>query len=357
MKRVLMTGDTAGGVWTFCLELARSLERYDVEVVLAAMGGPASDGQRAEARRIPNLRVHESAFKLEWMENPWDDVAESKRWLRDLERSAKPDLLHLNTYAHASVPWSTPAVLTGHSCVISWWRAVHGEEAPPNWNRYRQEVVRGLRGAALVTAPSNAMLHALEQCYGLLPHARAVYNGCEPSRFSRRRKEEIILCAGRLWDKGKNAAALAHIAPDLPWPVYLAGEVDDIAVSGCHALGRLSREELSAWYSRTAIYALPARYEPFGLSALEAALSGCALVLGDIPSLREIWGDAAFYVPPDDPSLLREVLQALIDDEPLRTSLAEWSCERARQFTADRMARQYLALYQELTEPARVLCA
>ncbi len=32
---------------------------------------------------------------------------------------------------------------------------------------------------------------------------------------------------------------------------------------------------------------LPARYEPFGLSVLEAALSGCALVLGDIPSLRE----------------------------------------------------------------------
>ena len=34
---------------------------------------------------------------------------------------------------------------------------------------------------------------------------------------------------------------------------------------------------------------LPARYEPFGLSILEAALSGCALVLGDLPSLRELW--------------------------------------------------------------------
>ena len=38
----------------------------------------------------------------------------------------------------------------------------------------------------------------------------------------------------------------------------------------------------------------------FGFSVLEAALSGCALVLGDIPSLREIWGDAALFVPPDD---------------------------------------------------------
>ena len=63
-------------------------------------------------------------------------------------------------------------------------------------------------------------------------------------------------------------------------------------------LGRLSAGELADWYARAAIYALPARYEPFGLSALEAALSGCALVLGDIPSLREIWGDAALFVPP-----------------------------------------------------------
>ena len=50
---------------------------------------------------------------------------------------------------------------------------------------------------------------------------------------------------------------------------------------------------------RAAIYALPARYEPFGLSILEAALSGCALVIGDIPSLREIWADAALFVPSD----------------------------------------------------------
>jgi glycogen(starch) synthase len=45
---------------------------------------------------------------------------------------------------------------------------------------------------------------------------------------------------------------------------------------------------------------LPARYEPFGLSVLEAALSGCALVLGDIASLREVWGGAACYVRPGD---------------------------------------------------------
>ena len=67
-----------------------------------------------------------------------------------------------------------------------------------------------------------------------------------------------------------------------------------------HWLGRLPAQLISGWYERAAIYALPARYEPFGLSVLEAASQGCALVLGDIASLRENWDDAAVFVPPDD---------------------------------------------------------
>ena len=55
------------------------------------------------------------------------------------------------------------------------------------------------------------------------------------------------------------------------------------------ALGKLPAAEMKLWFAHAAIYCLPARYEPFGLSVLEAGLSGCALVLGDIPSLREIW--------------------------------------------------------------------
>jgi glycosyltransferase involved in cell wall biosynthesis len=353
-----MTGDTVGGVWTFTLELAQALGKHDIEVVLAAMGGLPSEAQVSEAKRIPNLRLYTSDLKHEWMDDPWSDVEESCHWLLDLERSVSPDLIHLNTYVHSALPWLAPVVLTAHSCVLSWWTAVKGEPAPSTWNRYRAAVVRGLQAASLVTAPAHAMLTALEQCYCKLPHARVIYNGCEPSRFRRgTQKDQIILCAGRLWDAGKNVAALARIACDLPWKVYVAGETLGAKVPGCRALGSLSREALPDWYTRAAIYALPARYEPFGLSALEAGLSGCALVLGDIPSLREIWGGAAAFVPPDDIGMLRKVLRALIEDEPLRASLAEWSYERARQFTAERMAQEYLAIYQEIAGQERALCA
>jgi len=74
VKRILMTADTVGGVWTYALELVRGLGESGVEVALATMGSPLTSQQRLAAESIATLEVFESNFKLEWMENPWDDV-------------------------------------------------------------------------------------------------------------------------------------------------------------------------------------------------------------------------------------------------------------------------------------------
>jgi glycosyltransferase involved in cell wall biosynthesis len=98
--------------------------------------------------------------------------------------------------------------------------------------------------------------------------------------------------------------------------------------------------------SHAAIYALPARYEPFGLSVLEAALSGCALVLGDIPSLRELWGDAALFVDPDDHDTLATTITWLTEDAPMRRALSARARHVALRFTPARMATGYLEVYE-----------
>src|ERR1041384_5191725 len=97
--RVLMTADTVGGVWTYALELSRALGELGIEVALATMGAPLSIDQWAEARALPGVRVFESDFKLEWMADPWNDVARAGEWLLDLERQLQPDFVHLNSFA------------------------------------------------------------------------------------------------------------------------------------------------------------------------------------------------------------------------------------------------------------------
>lgn len=353
--KVLMTADIVGGVWTYALQLCRALQSYGVQVALATMGAPLSPRQHEEATRISNIAIYESAYKLEWMEDPWKDVSAAGDWLLKLERELLPDLVHLNGYAHGALPWSAPVLVVAHSCVLSWWEAVKGEPAPASCDRYRREVKRGLQAADIVAAPSHAMLRTLERHYGPLPQSRVIYNGQDAAMFAPGSKEPFVLSAGRLWDEGKNVASLREIAPELAWPVYVAGgerhpDGGRVQLGGVQPLGRLSPVELADWFARASIYALPARYEPFGLSALEAGLAGCALVLGDIASLCEIWGDAALFVPPDDSKALRAAIEGLIADQEVRRDFAARAQRRAMEFTTTRMATAYFATYRELAK-------
>jgi glycosyltransferase involved in cell wall biosynthesis len=353
--RILMTADTVGGVWVYALELVAALAEVDpgIEVVLATMGGRMNATQRAAAHGCRHLHVVESDYKLEWMQEPWGDVDAAGDWLLDLERDHHVDLVHLNGFAHGALPWRSPVVVVAHSCVRSWWRAVYHSAAPAEWDEYTRRVRHGLRAASLVVAPSHAMLQALWSEYGSLPRAEVIPNGRDARHFAATSggKEPFVLSAGRLWDPSKNVRLVDAAAPTLRWPVYVAGAMvspDGRRADFEHskALGELASGELAGWMARASVYALPARYEPFGLSIVEAALSGCALVLGDIPSLRELWGDAASYADPDDAAALARAINWLADDPGLRRARAARAHRRAVEMSPARMANGYVDAYR-----------
>ena len=355
VRRVLMTADGVGGVWTFALDLIRGLGEHDISVDLAVMGPPLSDDQRADAARA-GVTAIEGPYRLEWMDAPWQDVNRAAAWLLDLERALQPDIVHLNGFCHGPLPWRAPVVMSGHSCVRSWWRGVHGTDAPAAWDEYSRRVRDGLQSAALVAAPTLAMLGELEREYGPLREVRVIPNGRDfaPAALPRL---PLVFAAGRVWDEAKNIETLCAAASEISWPVYVAGDDRHPGGHRCasgyvHFLGRLHAAQVRDWYARASIYALPARYEPFGLSVLEAARSGCALVLGDIRSLRENWNGAALFVPPDNRRALATAVQSLIDDESLRAELSARAERRARQFTVGAMTDGYLAAYEDVARTA-----
>jgi glycosyltransferase involved in cell wall biosynthesis len=356
--KVLMTADTVGGVWTYTVELARALREHDVEIALFTMGKLLSDEQTAQIRKLPSVSLQQSEFKLEWMENPWADVRLAGRSLMKLGAQFCPDVVHLNGYAHAALPWSVPKLVVGHSCVLSWWKAVNLDlRLDPKWGRYQDEVARGLRAADFVVAPTKAMLSALKQCYGGIDAQTAVVpNGLDPTLLAPKEKQPFVFSAGRLWDPAKNIVMLQRVAPRLEWHVYAAGDclganessADSGRPANYRSLGFLSREEMARWLSAASIYCAPARYEPFGLSILEAALSGCALVLGNIPSLREIWEGAAVFVDPTDADAITAGVQQLIANSVCREKCARRARLRALEFGPARMATRYVEIYRAM---------
>jgi len=352
--RILMTADPIGGVWRYAMELCGALQPYGVQVMLATLGAEVSAAQRAEVQALPHVELRVGHYRLEWMDSPWESLDEAADWLYSLEHEFKPGLIHLNHLVHADLLWRAPVLLVAHSCVLSWWKAVHGTPAV-GWDRYHEEVTRSLHAANLVVTPTHAMMRCLQEHYGRLVRADVIPNGLNPSRFHVAPKEPFVLSAGRLWDAGKNYGALSQVAGEVAWPIVVAGSAispDGHAqeVAGVEYVGALTPDKLAEWYARASIYALPARYEPFGLTALEAALSGCALVLGDIDSLREVWGDAACYVPPDDARALRDALNDLSADPEKLATFAALAQARAHRYDAEQLAARYWNAYWSLSD-------
>jgi glycogen synthase len=357
--KILMTADTIGGVWTYALELAGELHHQGIEVALATMGDPPRAQQRREASAIPSLTLYESTYKLEWMDDPWADVQQAGEWLLYLEETVRPDVVHLNGYVHAHLPWKAPTLVIAHSCVVSWWQAVKKTLPPDSWKAYAAAVGKGLAAADMVVAPTQAMLDSIFANYGAPALSHVVPNGRHVEVPDSGPKWPFVISAGRLWDEAKNVRLLEEAAPKLSWPVWLAGETmltqsQPFRQRNVNLLGPLPFRELARWLGRAAIYALPARYEPFGLSALEAALCGCALVLGDIDSLREVWGKNALYVAPDDADELADAIENLIMHPDRCHKLGQMARERGLKYSPQRMATAYIALYRRLTAETRV---
>jgi glycosyltransferase involved in cell wall biosynthesis len=295
---ILLTADTVGGVWTYARELVTGLVRRGIQVTLVSFGDIPSPGQMRWMEGLRNFDFRPTAFRLEWMQDSAGDVETSCEYLLSIIRETDPDLLHLNQYCYATLDVDVPKIVVAHSDVVSWWHAVHGE-APPDsaWSRwYRETVTRGLEGATSVVAPSKWMMRQIEQYYEKPSESAVIYNGRSPQLFNPHvTKEDRVVSIGRLWDKAKQVSLLTN--DGIRCPVTIAGALDapDPAQSSdteclagkCVELKPpLNCEQVRSLLARSSLYAATARYEPFGLAPVEAALSRCAIVANDIPSFR-----------------------------------------------------------------------
>lgn len=352
--KVLMTTDFIGGVCTYVLELCRHLQNREVDMHVIGLGRKPNPDQQRRFAEISNLSLRYKEYKLEWMDRPWDDVAKSRAWLQALIEEIRPDIIHLNNFVNLDRCPNIPIITVFHSCVLSWWRAVKQEEAPQDRALYRKHVYQSLQNSDVVVSPSRAMQSEIEGIYGRFADMRVIYNGRSDHGNARREKDPIVFTAGRVWDEAKNMAILERVAEKVKWPIYVAGDCGDISAPDhhrfrhLHLLGQLTPDEVRNWMGRASIYVLPALYEPFGLSVLEAAQAECALVLNRLDSLRELWSGAAEFVEGSDVQEISDGINGLIDDPSKRAARIQVAHRKAMGLQAEKMAEQYFKVYLEL---------
>ena len=357
--RILMTADAVGGVWQYSADLAAALVERGTEILVATMGPRPSAAQKQQILTIPHVTLAESEFALEWMPAPWHDVERAGKWLLELASDFSPSVIHLNGYSHANLPWRKPVIVTAHSCVYSWWRAVHGSSPGQDWAEYKRRVVAGLAASKLVTAPSTYMATALQQEYGVPgKKIHVIHNFSRAVRSARNAKQPFLLAAGRTWDTAKNFALIKQIAPKLDYVIRIAGpgprpEGWAATRKSARFLGSLSQSQLLEQMEQASIFLHPALYEPFGLAILEAAWRRCCLVLSDIPSLRELWANAAVFIDPHNPEQWAIELNKLMADRGTREAFSQRAYSRAKKYRVDGAVDKYWSLYRSLVSSNR----
>lgn len=172
---------------------------------------------------------------------------------------------------------------------------------------------------------------------------------------------QIVLCVAQ-WIPRKGVLELAHAwaATARPgWRLELVGETDadpgyaravfaalSLAPEGSVVVrGALPDDALAEAYGRATLFAMPSRYEGYGIAFAEALACGLPVLgcaVGPVPAL--VGPDAGLLVPPDDPLALAAALASLQDDAPLRARMAAAARVRAAQLpTWDDCAARVLA--------------
>jgi glycosyltransferase involved in cell wall biosynthesis len=332
-------------------------------VLLISFGPPPSAAQREQCELL-ELRYHgrfqflASEISLEWLDDERSAyVYEEGADL--LEREAMrfaPDLIHSNQFCYGALDLPVPRVITAHHDVIGRGRACPGRPVlgSPFLTRYKAMVQRGLTAADAVVAPTRWMLEELAQSFMLSRNTAIVPHGRSVDAHFHSFRELRAVAAGRVSDEAKGLDTLSGV--NSPMPIIVAGQTrpgEEGKVPGfgsARLIGQLSEPEMIDLLEHSSLYMCFSYYEPFGITALEAGLCGCAVVARNIPPLLEVWGSAALYF--DDADSLSQILERLNANPQLLRDARESAFKRAQRFTRSRMVEQYLSLYRHFLAPA-----
>lgn len=287
-------------------------------------------------------------------------------------RGVRADILHFPDY----IPLfniRTPTAITVHDLAFLRFPGILDDAA----RRYYGQIGRALRRADAIIAVSESTKSDLVELLHVDPaRVNVVYEAAStyfqpllPAADSRTingytlQRNEFALFVGTveprknlamllhaLREMGTNNAPLLVVAGARGWlddPIFQLVEQLELR-NFVRFLGAVSQPELVWLYNACRVYLHPELYSGFGLPVLEAMQCGAPALVAQVSSLPEIAGDAAWLVPPDDPSAWADAWQRIWHDEALRADFRTKGLAQAARFSWERAGQETLAIYRRL---------
>lgn len=334
---------TPTGLGVYAKNLVRALRlRPDMEVV--ELVDPSFDLWRFD-RRL-------------W----WDQVRAPA-----LAAKARADVMH---FTGGTLPFRVrgPVVLTVHDLV--WLRGANRGRPYVRWYFGTLQAALARRADAILVDTEAARADVSD---GLACDRSRIFvagAGVDEGYFGLLRRPEtppFALCVGTVEERKELATAvealarvpglsLISVGPLTPYAQEVRRAAQRCGVADrVKLLGFVSEAVLNDLYERAALLAFPSRYEGFGLPPLQALACGLPVAASDIPVLREVLGDCAWYAPPKNAEAFAAAFSAILAGGTAADARCAAGRERAKTFswreTARRVADVYRSVAASRTRP------
>ena len=315
----------------------------------------------------PNVSVHRT---------PLPSVGRIKKVYKGVGYWNKA-LQHENSYIFEcfSLPLIKPPTGLTTVTIHDMRRMLEGTRRLDNW-LFKANVGRAFNQVDHVITVSETMKNEI---LGFYPDLKisVIYNGININDFGNvsddeaqriRQKyqmpEQFIMTIGHL-EKRKNylrlieALEILHSRGIAPYLLIVGndsgeGKVlkDRIAsaklTGQVNILSGLSDTEVQCLYKLCSLFVFPSTYEGFGIPILEAMVSGCPMVVSDIPVFKEITQNQGRYFPPDSADAMALAIEEGLESQEERERLIQYGSRRAQDFSFGNIAESYATLYELL---------
>jgi glycosyltransferase involved in cell wall biosynthesis len=324
-------------------------------------------------------QVQNDNFETITADVKWHTIAEQIRFPQILNRE-NLDLMH---FPYFSVPifYNKPFVVTIHDLIVNHFSTGHASTlSEPVYNLkllgYKFVLNQAAKKAKKIIAVSNATKKEIIDHLKINPQKIAVVHEGIDEKI-RNPKSEIrnkvlnakyflyvgnafphknldrlleafsVFCRPELFS-GSHNVKLILVGKEDYFYKRLKAKTQALKLSDrVTFLHGVSDEELSNLYKDALVLIVPSLMEGFGLPALEALANKCLVLSSDIPSSREVFGDAVIYFDPysvkDIAEKLSEVFNSDIDKH---NDKKEKGLKTAANFSWEKTAKETLKIYE-----------
>ena len=364
------------GIGRYTYELARGLHQSgEVEARFFALARWIADPAALIDPQRPSAVLRRNMAHIPFSGLLRQAYQRTSRWIFAQEvRKLRGYLYHSPNFY--MVPFEGPTIATIHDLSVIHHPEFHPEERVAFMQR---ELPLALQRSDHLITVSEYVRKDIIETYRIAPERISVTPlGVDPA-YHPRSDETLattlagygliprgyILCVATL-EPRKNIARLVEAFCTLPqalqlrFPLVLVGDrgwksddlhhvLESLQTQGrARYLGFVPEQHLPLMYSGARLFAYPSLSEGFGLPVLEAMASGVPVITSNCTSLPEVAGYAAILIDPTDVALLRDSMQAFLENDELCETYVQKGLAQAQGFTWPAFVEKTIDIYREV---------